>query len=131
MTLQTGKRKRRNKKGFLLLEVLVSVALLSFGLVLIMNTFTRSLRSFELSDNYFRANLLLSKKLFEIENYPEEFLEEGQSDGSFEDFGGKFSWWLEVKKIEEEKLNEVKLKVLWLQNRKEEALTIATYYSNV
>ncbi len=131
MILQTGKRKRRNKKGFLLLEVLISVAILSFGLVLIINSFSKSLRVSELSENYFKANLLLSKKLFEIENNPEGFLEERQSNGNFEDLGGRFSWQLEVEKIEEEKLSEVKLKVFWLQNKKEEALTIATYYSNV
>lgn len=128
MTLQTGKRKQRNKKGFLLLEVLISVAILSFSLVLIINSFSKSLRALELSENYFKANLLLSKKVFEIENNPKEFLEEGQSDGIFEDFGGKFSWWLEVEKIEEEKLSEVKLKVFWFQNKKEEALSIFTYF---
>jgi len=60
--LQTGKR---NNKGILLLEVLVSATILSVCFVFIISSFTRSIRAIGLSGDYFRAGLILEQGLYE------------------------------------------------------------------
>ncbi|MFC1621179.1 type II secretion system protein [Candidatus Omnitrophota bacterium] len=62
MTLLAGKK---NNKGILLLEVLVSVAILSVCFVFIISSFTRSIRVINLSGDYFRVGLVLEQELYE------------------------------------------------------------------
>ena len=122
MMLLTGKRKN---KGFLLLEVMVSVTILSIALVLILNSFMRSVRAVDLSKDYFRAGLLLEEKMFEI--YSDTDIEEGISEDIFTGFDNRFSWALNVTKLEEEPLKEVDLKVLWDERNKKQSLPVLTY----
>ena len=116
MILLTGK----NKKGILLLEVLVSVTILSVCLVLIISSFTRSIRAIDLSEDYFRAGLLLEEKIFEV-SYSD--IEEGFSEGKYSDF----SWAMDIAKAEEDFFHEVSLKFSWDQGSKEHDFAIFTY----
>ncbi|MDP8230506.1 MAG: hypothetical protein P9L93_05330 [Candidatus Gorgyraea atricola] len=61
MILRTGK----NKKGILLLEVLVSTTILSVCFIFIISSFTRSIRAIDLSGDYFRLGLVLEQELYE------------------------------------------------------------------
>ncbi len=120
MTSRTGKI----EKGFLLLEVMVSVAILSIALVMILGSFTRSIRTIELSEDYFRAGLLLENKIYELSHSE---IEEGSSSGVFSDFDNRFSWNLEIMKMEEGLVRELNLGVSWHQGAKEHDLSIVTY----
>jgi prepilin-type N-terminal cleavage/methylation domain-containing protein len=110
-------------KGFTLLEVMVSVTILSVCLVLILNSFIRSIRAEEHSRNYFRAGLLLEQKAYELAN---SGIEEGFSEGSFEDFNNYFSWYADAQKIEE-RLSEVNIEVFWDEREVKHSLSLATY----
>lgn len=119
--LQTG---RNRDKGFLLMEVMVSIAILSIGFVLILNSFTRSIKALKLSEDYFKAGLLLEEKIYEISN---SNLEPGSTNGVFTSPDSRFSWNLDVLEIEEVNLNEVSLEISWNQGNKRHGMSLATY----
>ena len=78
-------------KGFLLFEVLVTVIILSVGLVLIIEAFLGSLRAASVSSNMFKAELLLEDRLFEHEVAGE--IPPGRGDGKFfEEKIREFRW---------------------------------------
>ena len=116
MILLTGKAKK--SKGFLLLEVMVSVSILSLGVLLILNSFIRPMRAMEFSKDYFRAGLLLDQKVFELYNSD---IQEGCSKGAFSGFNEKFFWEMDVSK------KEINLKVFWNEKDKEGDLTVLAY----
>ncbi|MBU1146998.1 MAG: hypothetical protein KKD11_01470 [Candidatus Omnitrophica bacterium] len=107
-------------KGILLLEVLVSVTILSVCLVLIISSFARAIRATDLSEDYFRAGLLLEEKIFEV-SYSD--VEEGFSEGKRSDF----LWALDIVKAEEDFFYEASLKISWDRGAKEHSLDIVTY----
>ena len=126
MMLLIGKRKRN--KGFLLVEVMVSISILSIGLLLVLNSFFRSIKAVEVSRDYFKAGLLLENKIYELLN---KGTEEGVWEGSFDDFNKRFSWNLDARTIEESPLNESNLKVSWGGKDKEKDISISTYIKDV
>ena len=115
---------RQKNRGFLLLEVMISVAILSIGTLLILNSFMRPLRAIEFSRDYFKAGLLLEEKMLEL--YSSD-IKDGASGGVFSNFDDKFSWSLSVIKLEEDACNEVNLRILWQGKDKEEYLPASTY----
>ncbi|OIO32984.1 MAG: hypothetical protein AUJ70_04220 [Candidatus Omnitrophica bacterium CG1_02_40_15] len=115
---------KKRSSGFLFVELLISVLIMSVGLILILNSFIQSLRAIEYSDDYFKACLFLEDKAFEVYNSDKK---EGFSKGSFNDFNDKFSWELNVAKLEEAGLNEISLKVMWYERNKEHDVPIFTY----
>ncbi len=121
MMLRIGKR---NNKGFLLLEALVSVAILSVALVMILSSFMRSIRATELSEDYFRAGLLLEEKFFEL--YANG-IKEGSKGEEFSVFDNRFSWNLDVVRLDEDEVHEVSLGVSWNQGSKEYSTFLLTY----
>ena len=120
MMLIIGKRTR----GLTLVEVMVSVTILAICLVLILNSFVRSTRATELSDDFFRSTLLFEDKLYEMCNTE---LDEGFQDGVFSNFGNRFSWRLHVVKLEELPIKETELEISWNQGSKEKAISTLTY----
>ena len=111
-------------KGFLLLEIMISVSILSFGVILILNSFMRPIMASQLSKDYFNAGYLLEEKMLELYSGN---LEEGGSNGAFNGFDARFSWDLDVVRLEEIPCKEINLKVLWKEKNKEEGLSISTY----
>ena len=103
---------------------MISVSILSFGLLLVLNSFMRPMRAAELSRDYFKAGLLLEEKMFEICNSD---ITEGSSGGSFSDFNNRFSWELDVVKSVEGPFKQIGLKVLWNEKNKEQDITVSTY----
>lgn len=120
--LRTGKKKRSN--GFLLIEIMVSMSILSVGILFILNSFMRSLYAIEISGDYFKAGLLAEEKLFELYNSRPQ---EGLSEGAFKDFNNKFSWNLETGKAGEDLLNDASLKIQWEQRSKKQEFSVCTY----
>ncbi len=59
---------RPNKSSaFTLIEIMVSIAILSLGLVLILQNFSHSLAVLKTSENYLKTSLLLENKITDIE----------------------------------------------------------------
>ncbi|MDP2981106.1 MAG: type II secretion system protein [Candidatus Omnitrophota bacterium] len=116
--------KKTKNSGFLLLEVMISVSILSFGLLLILNSFMKPIRAAELSKDYFKAELLLEEKMFEVCNSD---ITEGSLKGSFSGFNNMFSWDMSVVESEEGAFKEIGLKVLWNERGKEQDMAVSTY----
>jgi len=81
----------RNIKGFMLLEVMLSLAILSFGLLIVIHSFRLSLRGEESSKVYTTASFLLERKLWEIEGEKELSPLFGEFSSPYEDFSWKGS----------------------------------------
>ncbi|NQT75378.1 MAG: prepilin-type N-terminal cleavage/methylation domain-containing protein [Candidatus Omnitrophica bacterium] len=122
MTLPAGKKKN---KGFLLLEVMVSVAILSVGILLALHSFVISLRAIDSSEDYFKAGLLLEEKIYEAGNAERK---KGSSAGALSGFDSAFSWRMDVVELEKEELDEVTLKILWDKRNAQYDLSIMTYF---
>lgn len=76
-------RHMRNSKGFLLLEVMVSIVVITGGLIFIMRVFSASKSMIDRSREMFFAGLLLEEKMFE---YEEKFqIAQGAAEGTFKD----------------------------------------------
>jgi prepilin-type N-terminal cleavage/methylation domain-containing protein len=63
MKLPTGKRHKRSNKGFTLTELLLSVVILSFGLVAIIGTYLTAANALDHSQNRLEAVAFLQDKL--------------------------------------------------------------------
>ncbi|NOX97529.1 MAG: hypothetical protein GXO98_05650 [Nitrospirae bacterium] len=126
---------KKNRDGFLLFEAILSVAILSFGLVLVLHSFTGSLKAARISQNYMRAVLLLEAKMTELEW--KGSLDSGISEGKFSQKNERFAWKIEATPVEEisgedeEKkrveLNKVHLTVSWSEGKKVERIELTTY----
>lgn len=103
---------------------MVSAAILSVALVIILNSFVISARVIHLSGDSFRASLLLEEKLFELSNTD---VGEGLSAGDFDAPNNGFSWRLKVLGSEENAFREVRLRVLWKQSNREQEISVITY----
>jgi len=126
---------KKNRDGFLLFEAILSVAILSLGLVLVLHSFTGSLKAARISQNYMRAVLLLEAKMTELEW--KGSLDSGISEGKFSQKNERFAWKIEATPVEEisgedeEKkrveLNKVHLTVSWSEGKKVERIELTTY----
>lgn len=107
----------KNKKGFLLFEVMITVAVLSLGLVIIIHSFTSCLNGTKAIVGYINADFYLEKKMWDIENGLEDICGEDE----------KYKWKLDTIVIEDTDLSEAVLSVSWNQNNIEKKLTLTTY----
>ena len=119
--LSTGNKQKNG--GFLLLEIMISISVLSIGILLILNSFVSLIRSIELSKDYFKAGLMLEEKVTEVYNSD---IEEGLSGGEFSGFDNRFSWDMNVIESEDGSCKEVSLKVFWRERDKEKDLSVST-----
>ena len=133
-------RKKINEDGFSLLEVIVALSIMAVGFVTVLQLFSGSIRSVNMSEQYLKATNLAKSKmnLLEINNYKTTKFE-----GTF---AGEenYNWELEVSPYlttlnsEENniQLSEVLLRVLWSdanQHRNIELRTLklnGTFYSS-
>jgi len=126
---------KKNKDGFLLFEVILSVAILSLGLVLVLHSFTGSLKAARISQDYMRAVLLLEAKMTGLEW--KGSLDSGISEGKFSQKNERFAWKIEATPVEETagedkekkkiELNKVRLTVSWSESKKVERIELTTY----
>jgi hypothetical protein len=72
--------------GFMLLEVLVSVMVMTVGLMAVLGAFSTSTKIIKTSQKYQLALTLAEQKMFEIMNTPEE----DRRDSGRGDFGDKY-----------------------------------------
>lgn len=120
MIFLTGKKKH---KGFLLIEAMVSVSILAIGLLLILGSFTKTISVAKNSSNYFKAGLLLEKKMNELYS---SYTTASLSEGVFDDFGNEFSWYLNTSRPDEAMFREIELRVSWKEKNKEQFLSVST-----
>jgi general secretion pathway protein I len=98
-----------DNRGFTLIEVIISVAVLAVSFVLVMQLFSGGLRASRASCDYSRAIVHARDKMEEMAFSPE------QGSGDFED---GFSWRTDVEPLESDNdqqrsLMKIRVKVFW------------------
>ncbi|KPK41767.1 MAG: hypothetical protein AMJ78_04560 [Omnitrophica WOR_2 bacterium SM23_29] len=117
-----------SNKGYLLLEAVVSIAVIAIGLAIILRSFTSSLRASKISQEYLVASSILEDKMWALE-------EKARREVGLEEFetteqvpGTTYTLETSVKRISEsDPLNEVKAAILWQNGSRNEKIEIATY----
>lgn len=137
----------KKEKGFTLLEVVVSLAIISVSIVMILQLFSGGLRSIKVSDDYLRAAILAQNKMNELETMYSIFKNE---KGVFEE-DDRYNWSLTVENYEladlhpqfnnlkddtTEKENpvavdKITLKVLWDTKQEQRKLELVTLKAQV
>jgi len=112
-----------NKRGFLLLEVLLSLGILATSLLAINHSFSSALRANSYAESYTVASLLAQEKMAEIETT-------SYQTGAFEgDFGKEYPfyrWKSEITFLEDQMVSKVILTVSWKRGNKEYQLNLGT-----
>jgi prepilin-type N-terminal cleavage/methylation domain-containing protein len=120
----------QTKTGFTLVEIMLSVVILSFGTVLLQQAFFNLLDTHNLCRNYVEADLFFQEKLWETQHKldTQKELPLGLQEGEFAGRRKSFKWRLEVSKIEElEALYKVNLALFWQEGSREKNLFWTTY----
>ena len=104
--------------GFTLIEILISVALLAFGVALILQGLARGAYALALATNRLRAYEFAGAKLADVELSGDS----GKTHGRFHMGSEEFEWTVDAAPLpDEETLELVTLTVGWQQGRREYA----------
>ncbi len=121
-----------NKKAFLLIEVFLTISILSIALTSIIHSFLSSLRATVYASEYSKAVLLLENKMYEL-------LQRGTIKASIdteEHFPApneKFNYHLKTRKKDDDaqsSINEVHLSISWLSGKRKNDIALTTYFFN-
>lgn len=123
------------QNAFTLIELLISVVILGFGLVLIIRSFTSSISGLNASQNYLEAMKLAKEKLIEKEllAYEDDGLFEfGAQSGSQHLGSREFEWLTSVNELDGEdevakRLVEVCIRLDWKEANIDKHATLAAY----
>lgn len=125
---------RTGNRGFTLIEIMLAVVILSFGLVLVLRSFATALDGITRSENVKAASYLLEEKMEEIKEKAkeEDGIKRGASSGQFTVLTPRrCEWSLEVVPSGvDEDLNEVKLEISWQEGKSKRSLFGTTYLEN-
>lgn len=125
---------RTVNSGFTLIEIMLAVVILSFGLVLVLRSFATALDGITRSENVKAASYLLEEKMEEIKEKAkeEDGIKRGTSSGQFTVLTPRrCEWSLEVVPSGvDEDLNEVKLEISWQEGKSKRSLFGTTYLEN-
>lgn len=124
----------RNEKGFTLIEILVSLAIIAVALPPLLRAFTHAAREQKLSANEATALYLLKFQMAQIEL--EGFPEIGEEEGEFGE-GSRYTWTYSVEDVtsigeemsEIEDLRKITITVNWQEEGRERSLSMVTYIS--
>lgn len=119
------KQANKNNSGFMLLEVILSVLIVTIGIVFVVNSFLVSLKSSKVSKSYFNAMCLLENKIWEYEEKDE--IEEGKDSGTFEDFKNA-EWLIDAQELEDLPLLETELEVIINEKSGLRSFKVVTYF---
>ncbi|MDD5072488.1 MAG: type II secretion system protein [Candidatus Omnitrophica bacterium] len=119
---------RRNRKGYLLLEVVASIAVIAIGLAVILRSFTSSLRASKIAQEYFKASLLVQDKIAGLEIEEELAGGVAASESSTQISGTPYSLETKITKISDgDTLNQVITIISWTNKERNEKIEIGTY----
>jgi len=110
--------------GFTLLEVILTVSILSIALIVVIQSFSLILRSQKSLSNYTKAMFLIEKKLFDLQI---DGIEKTKRTGDFKSPYDDFSWQLKITSTESSSLNKTFLSIFWQEQNNRKQIEIATY----
>ncbi len=121
----------KSNKAFSLLEVLITVAILSTAIVFVFQSFTASLSSSKFSQNITLACYLVESKLWEIEQKQKQDTKPLEPAQGAEKIQGRdFNWSYEIKELDSAlpELEQLTLTLSWEEKRENPyTLEFSTY----
>ena len=115
------------ERGFTLVEIAVSLAILALALPPLIQAFSRSSLWQAQAENRTMALFLLRYKMAELES--EGFPELGEEEGEFVE-ESRFRWHTIVEETETEGLRKVTVIITWQEMGKERAISASTYVAD-
>ena len=109
----------------MLLEVILSVFVVTVGVVFVIGSFITSIKAFKVSNVYVEMLYLLEDKLWEYEEKGE--IEDGRDSGKFDDYKDA-GWEIEAKELEDIPLLETTAEVSIKKEGQKRYFEIATYF---
>lgn len=126
---------RIGSKGFTLIEVMVAVAVLSFGTVMLYEAFFSCLNAFSYSKSRLDLQCWMDEKIWEIEDelIRSGMLMMGEHAGSFVKKNKNFYWEMAVNSIAEAQnshLYKLNLRISWKEPQRNVSLSQVAYVQN-
>jgi len=116
-----------NNRAFLLFEVIMTVIILSIGLVFVVRSIGMCMRVAKDSFNYSQAMNFAYQKAFDLElDSQSDGLETLSGSGVFSG-NENFNWEYNVEKFNEQNLGKVTLDISWKDNKRENNFSLETY----
>jgi len=124
---------KKKEVGALLIEVLLTITVMTGGLVLIIQSFTASLRASVQMAAYSTATLLANNKMTEL--FEPGSVKDGLSEtNAFPKPDEEFKYQIRTKNIKNDNkpgfYNEVELTVSWLSGKNERQILLTTFLPN-
>lgn len=117
-------RRAGRRRGFTLLEVIVSLAVMGVGLVAVLEAFSAGLR-LSLQDEFLTtATFLAAGKMEEV--IKETYITPGTDEGDFGDEFPDFTWTVEITDSQIEELELVTVVVYWEVANRADQLVLTT-----
>ncbi len=120
---------RRSEKGFFLVEVLLSVVILSVSLTLIIQSMTSALRSSAFAGDHTTALMILENKMFDL--FEKGFVETGlKKEEQIPRPYDRYWYFLDVKPAgekNERRLHEVDAVLTWKSGKRQNRVAFQTY----
>lgn len=116
-----------NRFGFLLLEVLISITIISVGLVYVVRSFSSSTRAIQTATRFLKSVSLAEERLWELE--AKGTVEKGRRQDRFKE-DQEYRWEIEAEELEDVPINALKLKVKWKGPQRTQRVSLETYLWN-
>lgn len=123
-------RSADDKSGFTLIEIVVTLAILSLALPTLLRSFTEAAKGQALAENRTTALYLLKFRMAEIE--AEGYPDIGEENGEFGE-DSRFRWQSDVQDVESEEIEGLRLvtvTVTWQERGQERLLSMSTYLAD-
>ena len=122
--------KRKNSRGFTLVEVIMTVAILSFGIVSIYEALFVSVDTYGYYTHYFGTQDWISEKIWEVQSelIDAGVLNEEQTSGQIIRDHKTYDWLMAITQIDETQgLYRVRVTLSWYEGNKKVNTTRETY----
>ena len=130
MNMKNNQENISVESGFTLIEILVTLAILTLTMPALVRSFGQAQREQALAENKTTALYLLKYQMALIES--EGFPEIGSDSGEFGE-GSRYTWASETADVESEEvegLRSISLTVIWQEQGKEKSISVATLVSD-